>query len=101
VVKTGRQVEGSKRPPRKRKNAAAKSQQRATFIGTRPRFLTMTLRGESVKVEVVPAVGTTTHVNFAITVTRRGRVLDWVLSRAELERIGRTLGTQATRETSH
>lgn len=61
----------------------------------------MTLRGESVDVEVIPAVGTTTHVNFQITITRRGKILDWVLTRAELESIGRVAGMYAKQETSH
>jgi hypothetical protein len=54
-----------------------------------------------VDVEVTPAVGTTTHVNFQITISRKGKVLDWVPTRAELERIGYTLGTHAELETSH
>jgi hypothetical protein len=61
----------------------------------------MTLRGQVVDVEVTPAVGTTTHVNFQITISRKGKVLDWVPTRAELERIGYTLGTHAELETSH
>jgi hypothetical protein len=99
VVKTGRQVEGSKL--RRRKSSAAKRQQRATFIGTRPRIFSMALRGEAVDVEVIPAVGTTTHVNFEITITRRGKILDWVLTGAELESIGRAAGMLARQETSH
>jgi hypothetical protein len=98
-VKTGRHIEASKR--RRKKSPAGKSQPRATFIGTRPRVLTMTLRGERVEVEVMPAVGTTTHVNFAITVTRHGEILDWVLTAAELESIGRAAGMHAKQETSH
>jgi len=98
-VKTGRQIEGSKR--RRGKSSAAKSQPRATFIGTRPRIFTMTLRGEIVEVEVMPAVGTVTHVNFAITITRRGTILDWVLTAAELECIGRAAAMHAKQETSH
>jgi hypothetical protein len=54
-----------------------------------------------VDVEVVPAVGTATHVNFEITISRRGKILDWVPTRAELERIGRTAGTYTEQETSH
>jgi hypothetical protein len=61
----------------------------------------MTLRGQPVEVEVIQAVGTTTHVNFEITITRRGKILDWALTRAELESIGRAAGVQATQETSH
>jgi hypothetical protein len=61
----------------------------------------MTLRGQAVAVEVIPAVGTTTHVNFEITITRRGKILDWALTRAELESIGRAAGMQAMQETSH
>jgi hypothetical protein len=98
-VKTGRHIEGPKR--QRRKSSAAKSQPRATFIGTRPRIFTMTLRGEIVEVEVVPAVGTVTHVNFAITISRRGTILDWVLTAAELESIGRAVGMHAKQETSH
>jgi hypothetical protein len=98
-VKTGRQVKDSK--PRRKKSSAAKSQPRATFIGTRPRIFPLTLRGEAVDVEVVPAVGTLTHVNFAITITRRGKILDWVLTPSELESIGRAAGMHAKPETSH
>jgi hypothetical protein len=98
-VKTGRQVGGSKL--RRTKTAAAKGQRRAKFIGTRPRTFTMTLRGQAVNVEVVPTVGTTTHVNFEITISRRGRILDWVPTRAELEYIGRAAGMNTKQETSH
>jgi hypothetical protein len=98
-VKTGRQTEGSKR--QRSKSSGAKRQLRATFIGTRPRIFTMTLRGEVVDVEVVPAVGTATHVNFAITITRRGTILDWALTPAELEGIGRAAAMHAKQETSH
>ena len=73
----------------------------STFIGTRPRIFTMTLRGEAVEVEVVPAVGTATHVNFAITISRRGTILDWALTPGELELIGRAAGMHAKQETSH
>ena len=61
----------------------------------------MTLRGQLVEVEVVPAVGTTTHVNYNITIRRGGRILNWVPTRAEMERIGCAAGTQAKLETSH
>jgi hypothetical protein len=61
----------------------------------------MTLRGQVVDVEVVPAVGTTTHVNYNVTITREGKVLDWVPTRAELERIGCTAGMQTVLEKSH
>jgi len=61
----------------------------------------MTLRGQVVDVEVVPAVGTTTHVNYEVTISRRGKVLDWTPTRAELERIGRAAGTFTEQETSH
>ena len=98
-MKTGRQIEGSKR--QRRKSSTAKNQSRATFIGTRPRIFTMTLRGEVVDVEVFPAVGTVTHVNFAITIIQRGTILDWALTPAELESIGRAAGMHAKQETSH
>jgi hypothetical protein len=98
-VKTGRQLGGSK--PRRTKTAAAKGQRRAKFIGTRPRTFTITLRGQAVDVEVVPTVGTTTHVNFEITISRRGKILDWVPTRAELEYIGRAAGMNTKQETSH
>lgn len=98
-MKTGRQVEGSKR--RRSKKAAATSKKRATFIGTRPRVLSLTLRGEVVEVEVIPAIGTMTHVNFEITIRRRGRIVHWVLTPAELESIGRAAGLQARQETRH
>jgi hypothetical protein len=98
-MKTGLEGKGSKL--RRKKRSAAKSQARATFIGTRPRLFTMRLRGQTVGVEVFPAIGTTTHVNFEITITHRGKTLDWVLTRAELESIGRAAGTLARQETSH
>ena len=59
------------------------------------------LRGQAVDVEVIPTVGTTTHVNFEITISRHGKVLDWVPTPAELERIGLAVGSHAKRETSH
>jgi len=98
-VKTGRQAAGAKL--RRSKRSAAKSHKRATFIGTRPRSFTMTLRGQVVDVEVIPAVGTTTDVNFEITISRRGKILDWVPTREELESIGRAAGMYTTQETSH
>jgi hypothetical protein len=61
----------------------------------------MTLRGLAVDVEVIPMVGTTTHVNFEMTISHRGRILDWVPTAAELEYIGRTLGMHTKQETSH
>lgn len=61
----------------------------------------MTMRGLAVEVELVPAVGTTTHVNFEITISRRGKILDWVPTRAELESIGRMAGMHTKQETSH
>ena len=98
-MKSGHHVERSKLP--RRKTASAKGRPRAVFIGTRPRKVRMTLRGQVVDVDVIPAVGTTTHVNFQITISRKGKVLDWVPTRAELERIGYTLGMHAQLETSH
>jgi hypothetical protein len=99
MVKADRQAEGSKL--RRKKTSAAKGQPRAKFIGTRPRTFTMTLRGQAVDVEVLPMVGTTTHVNFEITISRRGKVLNWVPTRSELESIGRAAGMHAKQETSH
>jgi len=61
----------------------------------------MTLRGQAVDVELVPAVSTTTHVNFEITISRRGKTLDWTPTRAELECIGRTAGLHTKQETNH
>ena len=87
-MKTGPQVEGSK--PRRRKKKVANSRPRARFIGTRPLKFSMTLRGQVVDVEVLPAVGTTTHVNYEITISLGGKILEWMPTRAELERIGRT-----------
>lgn len=98
-MKSGHHVERSKLP--RRKTASAKGRPRAVFIGTRPRKVRMTLRGQVVDVDVIPAVGTTTHVNFQVTISRKGKVLDWVPTRAELERIGYTLGMHAQLETSH
>lgn len=99
MAKTRRQVKGSRL--RRKKRAATNSQARASFIGTRPRSITMMLRGRAVDVEVVPAVGTTTHVNFEITIRARGKILDWVPTRAELESIGRAVGLHTKQETSH
>jgi hypothetical protein len=98
-MKPGRQVGRSRL--RRPKTAAARGQPRAKFIGTRPRTFTMTLRGQAVDVEVLPMVGTTTHVNFEITISRRGKILDWVPTPAELEFIGRTVGMHTKQETSH
>lgn len=99
MVKSGRQVEGSK--PRRSKKAAAKSKKGATFIGTRPRIISMMLRGEVVDVEVVPATGSATHVNFEIIIRRRGKTVYWELTPAELESIGRAAGLHARQETRH
>jgi hypothetical protein len=93
-VKTGRSK------PRRR-NTSGKNNPRAKFIGTRPRTFTMTLRGQAVDVEVIPTVGTTTHVNFEITISCGGTILDWVPTPVELERIGRAAGLHTKRETSH
>lgn len=98
-MKTGPQFEGSK--PRRRKKKAAKSRPRARFIGTRPLRFPMTLRGQVVDVEVLPAVGTTTHVNYKLTISLRGKILDWMPTRAELERIGRAAGMLTELQTSH
>jgi hypothetical protein len=99
VVKTEPQVEGSK--PRRKKKRAAKSGPRARFIGTRPLKFPMTLRGQVVDVEVLPAIGTTTHVNYKITISLGGKILDWMPTRAELERIGHTAGMLTEVQTSH
>ena len=98
-MKSGHQVEGSKR--RRRKTTVAKSRPRAGFIGTRPLEFPMTLRGQVVEVKVLPAVSTTTHVNYVITISRAGKVLDWVPTRAELQRIGRAAGMRTEQQTSH
>ena len=98
-MKTGPQVEGSK--PRRRKKKTAKSRPRARFIGTRPLQFPMTLRGQMVDVEVLPTVGTTTHVNYEITISLGGKILDWVPTRAELEHIGRTAAMLTEQQTSH
>ena len=99
MVKTGRQVASPK--PRRSKTAEAKRPRRTTFLGKRPRILTLTLRGQVVDVELVPVVGTTTHVNFEITFRRRGRLLNWIPTRAELESIGRAAAMYTEQETSH
>jgi len=99
-MKARQQVEGSK--PRRRKTTRAKARPHgASFIGTRPLKLQMILRGQAVEVKVLPAIGTTTHVNYEITISRGSKVLDWVPTRAELERIGRELAMRTERETSH
>jgi hypothetical protein len=99
VVKARSQVVGSK--ARRGKKKSAKSRPRARFIGTRPLMFPMTLRGQVVDVEVLPAVGTTTHVNYEITISLGGKILDWVPTRAELERIGRSAGMLTEPQTSH
>jgi hypothetical protein len=98
-VKASRQVTGSK--PRRSKTAEAKGRRRTTFLGKRPRILTLTLRGQVVDVELVPVVGTTTHVNFEITFRRGRRILNWVPTRAELESIARAAAMHTEQETSH
>jgi hypothetical protein len=98
-VKTSSQLEAAKL--RRRKTKAAKGRSRAPFIGTRPIKFQMTLRGRVVDVEVLPAVGTTTHVNYEITISQGDKVLDWVPTRAELERIGRAAGSFTEQQTSH
>jgi hypothetical protein len=55
----------------------------------------------AVEVEVLPAVGTTTHVNLQVTISRRGKALNWVPTPAELERIGQLIGKLTERQTSH
>ena len=92
-------VEGSKR--RHTKTAGTKRRPRTAFIATRPLQFPMALRGQVVDVEVRPVVGTTTHVNYRIIIRRGGKVLDWVPSRAELERIGCTAGMHTEPQTSH
>ena len=42
----------------------------------------MILRGQVVDVEVLPAVGTTIHVNYRLTISLRGKILDWMPTRA-------------------
>jgi hypothetical protein len=98
-MKTAHHDERSK--PRRRKMKAVQRPPRAQFIGTRPLRFPMTLRGQVVDVEVRPAIGTTTHVNYALTITRGGKVLDWVPTRAELANIGRTAGLHTELQTSH
>jgi hypothetical protein len=95
-VKTSGDVRGSK-PPR----AKTKTRARAPLIGTRPLKVTMHLRGQLVEVEVVPAVSTTSHVNFQMTISRAGKVLDWVPTGAELEEIGRVVAKHAEIQNSH
>ena len=98
-MKTDEHVEGSKR--RRGKGKAPKGRRGATFIGTRPLQFPMTLRGQQVEVKVVPVISTTTHVNFQVTITRRGKGLDWVLTRAERAQIGQAAGKHSEPETNH
>ena len=98
-MKTGHQVEGSKR--RRKKTRPAARRPRTWFIGSRPLKFPVTLRGQVVDVEVLPAVGTATHVNYQITISRGGKVLNWIPTRAELEHIGRTAGMLTEQQTSH
>ncbi len=99
AARTSHHVEGSKRQ-RKKKTKAARGP-RAPFIGSRPLKVQMTLRGEAVEVEVLPAVGSATHVNLQVTISRRGKALNWVPTPAELERIGQLIGKLTERQTSH
>ena len=102
-MKTGNHLQGSKvrRRKSKKSNTAKPDRRRAVFIGSRPLKLHLTLRGQAVEVEVLPAVGTTTHVNYEITIRQNGKVLDWVPTRAELEHIGRAVGMLTEAQTSH
>jgi hypothetical protein len=100
TAKTSHHAEGSK-PPRKKKKTKTAKGARAPFIGSRPLKVQTTLRGEVVEVEVIPAVGTSTHVNLQVTISRRGKALNWVPTPAELERIGQLLGKLTERQTSH
>ena len=99
MVKISEQLERAKQ--RRTKPRSAKRRPRAPFIGTRPLEFPMTLRGQLVDVEVLPAVGTTTHVNYEITIRYKGKVLDWIPTSAELERIGRAAGSLTEQQTSH
>ena len=98
AARTSHHVERSKQQ-RKKKTKASRGP-RAPFIGSRPLKVQMTLRGEAVEVEVLPAVGTTTHVNLQVTISRRGKALNWVPTPAELERIGPLIGKLTERQTS-
>ena len=98
-MKTSPRVESSSR--RHKKPKAEKRKPRTRFIGTRPLSFTMTLRGRVVEVKVLPVVSTTTHVNYEVTISYGGKVLDWVPTRAELERIGCAAGMQTERQTRH
>ena len=98
-MKSVHREQGSK--PRRSKTTTAKRSPRVSFIGTRPLKFPMTLRGQVVDVEVRPAIGTTTHVNYAITISRGRKVLDWVPTRAELASIGRAAGMRTEQQTSH
>jgi hypothetical protein len=100
AARTSHHVEGSKQRRKKKKTNAARGP-RAAFIGSRPLKVQMILRGEAVEVEVLPAVGTTTHVNLQVTISRRGKALNWVPTPAELERIGQLIGKLTERQTSH
>ena len=100
AARTSAHVEGSKQQRKKKKTKAVRGT-RAPFIGSRPLKVQMTLRGEAVEVEVLPAVGTTTHVNLQVTISRRGKALNWVPTPAELERIGQLIGKLTERQTSH
>ena len=96
-------LEGAKVQRRKSKKSknAKPDRRRAMFIGSRPLKFPMTLRGLAVEVEVLPAVGTTTHVNYELTIRQGNKVLDWVPTRAELEHIGRVAGMLTEPQTSH
>jgi hypothetical protein len=98
-VKTDAHLGGSKR--RRRKTTPAKRPRRTAIIGSRPLKFPMSLRGQTVEVAVVPIVSTATHVNLEVIISRDGKILDWVPTRAELKLIGSAAGSHAELHTTH
>lgn len=98
-MKISRLTEGSK--PRRRNITPVERPRRTTIIGSRPLKFQMSLRGQTVDVEVVPVVTTTTHVNLEVIISRDGKTLDWVPTRKELKLIGCAAGSHAELHTSH
>jgi hypothetical protein len=99
TVKVNRPTEGSK--PKRRNITPTERPRRTPLIGSRPLKFQMSLRGQRVDVQVIPAITTTTHVNYEVTISRGGKILDWVPTRAELRQISCAVGSHAELHTSH
>lgn len=99
MVKASHPTEGLK--PKRRNIKRTERPRRTPLIGSRPLKFQMSLRGQRVNVQVVPAITTTTHVNYEVTISRGSKILDWVPTRAELRLISCAVGSHAELHTSH